>query len=75
MPLKKDPKKGGTEKDGTKNNKYCSYCYKAGEFTSSEINNAKEMQSFCIDKMKEQGMPKILAWLFTRNIPRLERWK
>jgi hypothetical protein len=33
------------------------------------------MQSFCIQKMKEQGMPKFIAWIFTRGIPKLERWK
>jgi hypothetical protein len=33
------------------------------------------MQEFCIEKMQEQGMPRIFAWLFTRNIPKLERWR
>ena len=75
MPLKQDPENGGTEKNGTKSTKYCSYCYANGEFLSSEIKTAKEMQVFCIEKMKEQGMPKFVAWIFTRGIPKLERWK
>jgi hypothetical protein len=33
------------------------------------------MQTFCIKKMTEQGMSRWLAWIFTRSIPRLERWK
>jgi hypothetical protein len=75
MPMNKDPENGGTELDGSKNNKYCSYCYQSGQFTSLDINTPQEMQSFCIEKMKEQGMPKFIAWIFTRGIPKLERWK
>lgn len=75
MPLKRDPKMGGSEKDGTKNLNYCSYCYQDGKFTSPEIDTAKKMQVFCIEKMKEQGMPKFMAWIFTRGIPKLDRWK
>ncbi len=74
MPMNRDPQKGGTEKDGSKNDKYCSYCYQKGDFTSPEINTPQKMQSFCIEKMKEQGMPKFIAWIFTRGIPKLERW-
>ena len=75
MPMNKDPQKGGTEEDGSKNNKYCSYCYEGGKFTNTEIDTAKKMQTFCIKKMKEQGTPKFIAWFFTRGIPKLERWK
>jgi hypothetical protein len=75
MPISKDPKQGSTNKDGSKNLTYCSYCYEDGAFLSPEIDTAKKMQKFCIEKMKEQGMNGIVAWLFTRNIPRLERWK
>ncbi len=46
-----------------------------GEFLSPEITTAKEMQEFCIEKMKEQGMSRFTAWLFTRGIPKLKRWK
>lgn len=75
MPLKKDPQNGGTEKDGSKGQKYCSYCYKEGEFLSPEIDTPEKMQRFCIEKMKEQGTPRFIAWIFTRGIPKLERWK
>ncbi len=75
MPTSRDPQKGGTEKDGSNSSKYCSYCYQNGTFTSPEIDNPKKMQAFCIEKMKEQGMPKFIAWIFTRGIPKLERWK
>ncbi len=74
MPMKKDPEFGGTNEDGSKNEKYCSYCYQSGKFTQPDF-NAKQMQDFCIEKMKEMGFPKVVAWVFTRGIPRLERWK
>ncbi|MFC1612927.1 zinc ribbon domain-containing protein [Patescibacteria group bacterium] len=75
MPFSKDPQGGGTEQDGAKSIKYCSFCYQNGEFTSPEIDTPEKMQKFCIVKMKEQGMSKFIAWIFTRGIPRLERWK
>jgi hypothetical protein len=74
MPMKKDPQLGGTNSDGSKSEKFCSYCYVEGQFMQPDM-NAKEMQSFCIEKMKEQGIPRFVGWLFTRSIPRLERWK
>jgi hypothetical protein len=74
MPLNKDPQNGGTNSDGSKSTEYCSYCYQDGSFLSPEITTAQEMQRFCIGKMKETGMSKFMAWLFTRNIPKLKRW-
>jgi hypothetical protein len=73
MPIKKDSQLGGTNLDGSKSKMYCSYCYENGEFTFN--GTAKEMQVFCKDKMVETGASKFIAWLFTRGIPRLERWK
>ena len=74
MPMKKDPQSGETNSDGSKSTEYCSYCYTNGEFSSPEIDTSQKMQKFCIGKMKEMGMPWILAWLFSRNIPKLRRW-
>lgn len=75
MPMKQDPGHGGSEKDGSKSETYCSLCYRNGEFLKNDLKNAKEMQVFCIEKMQEQGMSKWMAWLLTRGIPRLKRWK
>ncbi len=74
MPLDKDPERGGTNADGSKNDTYCSFCYQDGAFTQPDI-TAPEMQQFCIVKMKEMGFPKPIAWLLTRNIPKLGRWR
>ncbi len=74
MPFSQDPEKCGTNKDGSRSKMYCSYCYKEGKFLG-DATTAKEMQDFCITMMKKQGMPGPVAWLMTRGIPRLERWK
>ena len=74
--MAKDKKGGGTEKDGSKSAKYCSMCYENGRFlTPPEVNTAEKMQDFCIQQMRKSGMNGFVAWLATRDIPRLERWK
>jgi hypothetical protein len=76
FPLKKDKKGGGTEKDGSTSKKYCSMCYENGLFlTPPEVDTAKKMQQFCMTEMKKDGMNTLFAWLATRSIPRLERWR
>lgn len=76
FPLKKDKKGGGTEMNVTKSKMYCSMCYENGKFlTPPEIDTAKKMQAFCIQEMKKDGMNALFAWLATRTIPKLERWK
>lgn len=74
MPLKKDPHGGGTKKDGSKSKEYCSFCYQNGIFTAPDI-TAEQMQKLCVDKLKEMRFPRFIAWVFTRGIPKLERWK
>jgi hypothetical protein len=74
MPLSKDEKGGGTNADGSKSVLYCSYCFNKGEFTY-KTNNVYEFQDFCKQKMIEGGHSKIVAWLFTRGMKRLQRWK
>ncbi|PWK20784.1 zinc ribbon domain-containing protein [Xanthomarina spongicola] len=74
MPLKKDPKGGSTNADGTKNNMYCSYCFEDGKFLQPDI-SAQQMQVFVKDKLKSMGFPGFLAGFFTKGIPKLERWK
>jgi len=73
MPMKQDPQGGGTNVDGSKSTEYCSYCYQSGKFTWE--GNVEDFQEFCRQKMIEGGSNKFLAWLFTRNMKRLKRWK
>ncbi|KAB2332269.1 hypothetical protein F7731_17005 [Cytobacillus depressus] len=74
MPLAKDEIGGGTERDGTKSVMFCSHCYIDGEFTLPNI-TVDEMKEIVKGKIVEFGMPKFIAGLFTRNIPKLKRWK
>ena len=73
MPLSKDPNGGGTNSFGSKTNIYCSYCYQKGEFTFK--GPVTEFREFCRFKMKEEGHSAFKAWLYTRKINRLGRWK
>jgi len=74
MPMEMDPEKGGTNSDGTKNLKFCSYCYQAGSFKDS-FTKPKEMVIFVKEKLKEMGHGPIKRWFYTSHISQLERWK
>lgn len=74
MPLSRDERGGGTNADGSKSEKYCSHCYEGGRFTLPDI-TAAEMKERAKGKLKEAGFPGFLAGLFTRRIPKLERWR
>ena len=74
MPLKKDPKGGGKNADGSKNVMYCSYCYIEGKFTKPDI-TVIQMQEFVKAKLKEMKFPGFVAGFFAKGIPKLERWK
>jgi len=73
MPLKKDPKGGGTEADGSHSAMFCSLCYENGNFRQPDI-TAEEMKVFVKEKLKEMGLPGFLANWMSRGIPKLKRW-
>ncbi len=73
MPLARDARGGGTNADGSKSTMYCSHCYQGGRFTMPGM-TAGEMQNLVKGKLKEMGFPGFVAGLFTRKIPKLERW-
>lgn len=75
MPLNKDPQQGGTNADGSKSDLYCSLCFEGGSFKNPEIDTAEKMQAFVKEKLKQMGFPGFLAGLFTKGIPKLERWR
>jgi hypothetical protein len=72
--MKKDPGHGGSEKDGTKSKVYCSYCYENGAFTWTGT-DVKDFQAMVVDQMTKDGWKRPIAWLFTRRIPKLDRWR
>lgn len=74
MPLTNDDL-FGTNADGTKNDDYCMYCFKDGEFTSDM--SMDEMMKFCTDKMIEvhPEIDKVKASAMMKEIfPKLKRW-
>lgn len=74
MPFEKDPGHGGTEADGSKSELYCSLCYKNGEFCRPDA-SVKQMQELVRQKMKEQGMNRLMRTMARHQIPRLKRRK
>jgi len=74
MPMDKDPGNGGTNADGTKNLKYCSYCYQAGSFKDN-FTKPGEMVELVKGKLKEMGIGPLRRWFLSSHIYQLERWK
>jgi len=74
LPPDKDPEGGGTEADGSRSDKYCSYCYREGRFVRPEW-TAADMQAYVTGKLQEYGIPKAIAGMLAKGIPKLERWK
>ena len=74
MPMKKDPKGGGSNADGTRSPRYCSLCHVDGQFIQPDM-TLGEMKALVVDKLHEKGMPRFVARLFAGNLHRLERWR
>ena len=74
MPMARDPEGGASLADGTKSGLYCSLCMSDGVFhyTGTDV---REFQRIVIAKMVENGWRPFWAWLLTRQIPRLKRWR
>lgn len=65
----------GTNSDGSKNEDYCIYCFRDGEFTSDR--SMDEMMNFCIEKMCEchPEMDRTEASARMNEVfPKLKRW-
>ena len=73
MPLSKDPQGGGSESDGGRSTVYCSKCFRDGRFTRPDV-SLDEMTVLVKNKLREMGIPRPLAYLFVRGLPKLQRW-
>ena len=71
--MKRDAAGGGTNADGTRSELFCSHCYEAGKFKQANM-TVTEMQALVKSKLRAMGFPGFLAGLFTRGIPKLQRW-
>ena len=73
MPLTKDEEKG-TNKDGSKNEEYCMYCFENGEFTHNMT--LEETIADSVNYAEEAGMTKEQMLKEAREIlPTLKRWR
>ncbi|MBK7762580.1 MAG: zinc ribbon domain-containing protein [Bacteroidetes bacterium] len=59
--------------EGSKSELYCSYCYEKGAFSFNE--SLHDFQDYCKEQMIEGGHNRFIAWLLTRGMGRLPRWK
>jgi hypothetical protein len=72
MPLN-DEKLMGDNGDGTKNQDYCTYCFKDGDFTGDAT--MEEMIEICVPHMIKQGFEEKKAREMMNNLfPNLKRW-
>lgn len=73
MPID-DPQDRGTEKDGSKSELYCKYCYQSGSFTDPDMTLAK-MKENAVAQMKKQNIDKSIIQRSLDMMDSLARWK
>lgn len=76
MPMNAPGAKYGTEKDGSPNPDYCSYCYDKGVFLGNPT--MEQMMAICLPFEKEAHPDKTEEELMAemrRFFPNLKRWK
>jgi hypothetical protein len=64
----------GTEKDGTKSQLYCKYCYQNGAFTEPDM-TLDQMMGIAEKEMKKQNLPESIIQQSMNMLPRLKRWQ
>ena len=64
----------GTEVDGSKSEKWCSLCYRNGEFVTPNM-SIDEMALIVDDALKQEKVWFPLRFLAKRQLPKLERWR
>ena len=73
MPMSQDPRGGGTNKDGSKSNEYCSYCYRNGTWMMDLT--VDQMQERVGGLLKKTGISQSIQKVAVAGIPKLRRWK
>lgn len=73
MSLKKDKNGPAKEKDGSPSEKYCSNCYKDGEFSCPKC-SVEDMQNKNKEVMKQKHFPNFMINMYNKKLPELERW-
>ena len=72
MPLD-DPAMPGKEKDGSKSQEYCKYCYQEGAFTNPGM-TLEEMEKVVKTQMKKMNIAQDTIDLAMNSLPGLKRW-
>jgi len=73
MPID-NPDLWGTEKDGTKCDEYCKYCYQDGQFTHPEM-TLNEMKERMTKQMDQERLPEDIIERAVSRLPFLKRWR
>ena len=73
MPLDK-PELLGTEKDGTKSNEYCTYCYQKGAFINPNM-SLDEMKKLVKGQMEKMKIDTGIINMAVSSLPSLKRWR
>ncbi len=64
----------GTNKDGSKNEEYCTYCFQKGKFTMP-AKNVEEMIEKLVSMHDQMGLSEEEAKkMASVNLPKLKRW-
>lgn len=64
----------GTEKDGTKSNAYCKYCYQQGAFVNPNM-TLEEMKTLVKAQMEKRHIDNHIIGIALNSLPHLKRWK
>jgi len=76
MSLDKDPNKGGTNLDGSKSDKYCSFCIQNGKFTDEGITLKEKIEKNIQIAVSRLNISENKAREMAESLlPNLERWK
>lgn len=73
MPLDK-PELLGTEKDGSKSQEYCAYCYQNGAFINPDM-TLPEMKTLVKEQMKKMKIETGIIDRAVNSLPDLKRWR
>jgi len=82
MPLDKDRHGGGSEADGSRSRKYCSFCYREGGFVDPDLTLAQmraRVRAISKKVALKAGRPaplaQLIAWFNAWRVAGLERWR
>jgi hypothetical protein len=76
MPLDKDPNGGGTNLDGSKSEKYCSFCFQNGKFIDEGITLKEKIEINIQIAVSQLNLSENKAREMAESVlPNLERWK